>query len=155
MVNNNQIPIEVKKPVETVYELKDEYKIPSFEEFMKSYEPSEELEILTEAEWKDRVLHGSQYGPGNEQSKTAGKVLGGLALTGLTAICPPAGLAVGGGIAAGGLSVTVVGAVSNDDEVVAAGLEMMSIGGGGVISGASGLKTHSGKSCSLPICPKK
>ena len=62
---------------------------------------------------------------------------------------------MGGGIAAGGLSVTVVGAVSNDDEAVAAGLEMMSIGGGGVISGASGLKTLSGKSCSLPICPKK
>lgn len=39
MVNNNQIPIEVnKKPVETVYEIKDEYKVPSFEEFMKSYE---------------------------------------------------------------------------------------------------------------------
>jgi hypothetical protein len=37
MVNNNQIPIEVnKKPFETVYELKNE--IPSFEEFMKTYE---------------------------------------------------------------------------------------------------------------------
>jgi hypothetical protein len=35
--NNNQIPIEVnKKPFETVYELKNE--IPSFEEFMESYE---------------------------------------------------------------------------------------------------------------------
>jgi len=38
MTNNNQIPMEVKKPVETVYELKGEYKIPSFEEFMKNYE---------------------------------------------------------------------------------------------------------------------
>jgi len=36
MVNNNGIPIEVKKPFETVYELKNE--IPSFEEFMKTYE---------------------------------------------------------------------------------------------------------------------
>jgi len=36
MVNNNQIPIEVKKPFETVQELKNE--IPSFEEFMKTYE---------------------------------------------------------------------------------------------------------------------
>lgn len=36
MVNNNGIPFEVKKPVETVYEIKNE--IPSFEEFMKSYE---------------------------------------------------------------------------------------------------------------------
>jgi hypothetical protein len=36
MTNNNGIPFEVKKPVETVYELKNE--IPSFEEFMKTYE---------------------------------------------------------------------------------------------------------------------
>ena len=36
MVKNNGIPFEAKKPVETVYELKNE--IPSFEEFMKTYE---------------------------------------------------------------------------------------------------------------------
>src|ERR1043166_844594 len=36
MVNEKFI-IENKKPVETVYELKDEYKIPSFEEFNKTY----------------------------------------------------------------------------------------------------------------------
>jgi len=36
MVNNNQMPIEVKKPFETVCEIKNE--TPSFEEFMKSYE---------------------------------------------------------------------------------------------------------------------
>jgi hypothetical protein len=63
MVKNNGIPIEVnKKPFETVYELKNE--VPSYEEFMKTYEPSEEVEILTEAEFQDRLLHGPQYGPG-------------------------------------------------------------------------------------------
>jgi len=36
MVNNNGIPFEVKKPFETVYEIKNE--TPSFEEFMKGYE---------------------------------------------------------------------------------------------------------------------
>jgi len=36
MVNNNGIPIEVKKPFETVYEIKNE--TPSFEEFMEGYE---------------------------------------------------------------------------------------------------------------------
>ena len=37
MVNNNGIPFEVnKKPFETVQELKNE--VPSFEEFMKTYE---------------------------------------------------------------------------------------------------------------------
>jgi hypothetical protein len=56
------------KKTETVQELKDEYKVLSFEEFMKTYEPSEEVEILTEAEYQDRVLHGSQFGPGNGQS---------------------------------------------------------------------------------------
>jgi len=41
MVKNNEwaIPKNIDKPVETVYELKgNEYKVPSFEEFMKSYE---------------------------------------------------------------------------------------------------------------------
>ncbi|CAI2173563.1 601_t:CDS:2 [Funneliformis geosporum] len=66
------IKVENKKPVETVYELKDEYKVPSFEEFMKTYEPSEEVEVITEAEYQNRVLHGSQYGPGNER-KNKGK----------------------------------------------------------------------------------
>lgn len=36
MVNENLIPIENKKPVETVYDIKNE--IPAFEEFMKTYE---------------------------------------------------------------------------------------------------------------------
>jgi hypothetical protein len=39
MVNNNGIPIEInKKPIETVYEIKKEYDVPSYEEFMKTYE---------------------------------------------------------------------------------------------------------------------
>jgi len=153
MVDNKMVPIEAQKPFETVYELKNE--VPSFEEFMKNYELSEKVEILTEAEYQDRVLHGPQYGPGNEQSRTAGKVLGGLALTGLTVVCPPAGLAVGSGIAAGGATVTVVGLANDDEELTVAGLEMMSAGGGAAIGGGSGLNAHSGKSCSLPICPKK
>ena len=36
MVKENIIPIENKKPFETVYEIKNE--VPSFEEFMKNYE---------------------------------------------------------------------------------------------------------------------
>jgi len=36
MVNNNGIPIEAKKPFETVYEIKNE--TPSFEEFMENYQ---------------------------------------------------------------------------------------------------------------------
>lgn len=41
MTDNNGIPFEVKKPFETVYELKNE--VPSFEEFMKTYEADESL----------------------------------------------------------------------------------------------------------------
>jgi hypothetical protein len=43
MVNENNIPIENKKPFETVYELKEEHQVPTFEEFMKTYEWSEEM----------------------------------------------------------------------------------------------------------------
>jgi len=41
MTKNNQIPIEVKKPFETVYESKNEY--PSLEEFMETYESDERV----------------------------------------------------------------------------------------------------------------
>jgi len=60
--------LENKKPIELVQELKDEYKTPSYEEFLKNYKPTEEAEILTEAEYQDRLLNGPGYGPGNEQS---------------------------------------------------------------------------------------
>lgn len=42
MVNEKFI-IENKKPVEAVCEIKDEYQVPSFEEFMKTYESDENL----------------------------------------------------------------------------------------------------------------
>ncbi|CAI2162684.1 6823_t:CDS:2 [Funneliformis geosporum] len=35
--------MEVKKPVETVYEIKNDYEIPSFEEFMKNYSKDKEV----------------------------------------------------------------------------------------------------------------
>jgi hypothetical protein len=41
MVKNNGIPIEVKKPFETVYEIKNE--TPSFEEFMENYEADDKV----------------------------------------------------------------------------------------------------------------
>ena len=44
--NNNLIP-----PTEEIRELK--YEIPSYEEFMKTYQPNEASEFLTEAEYQD------------------------------------------------------------------------------------------------------
>jgi len=38
MTKNNEYILQKEKPFETVYELKDEYQVPSFEEFMKTYE---------------------------------------------------------------------------------------------------------------------
>ena len=35
---NNLKPIENKKPIEIVSEIKDEYKVPTYEEFLKTYE---------------------------------------------------------------------------------------------------------------------
>lgn len=99
MPRNNPYLVENKKPIELVQELKDEYKVPSYEEFMKNYESSEEVEIITEAEWQDRVLHGPQFGPGNDQSKTGLVKWGGkiVIATGASLLFPPAGVVIGGG----------------------------------------------------------
>jgi hypothetical protein len=70
MPKNNPYLTENKKPIELVQEIKDEYKVPSYEEFLKNYEPSEEAEMLTEAEYQDGVLNGPRYGPGNSDSKS-------------------------------------------------------------------------------------
>jgi len=67
MTNNNQIPIEVKKPVETVYELKEEYKIPSFEEFMKTYNADEKVSYDDLESFN--VGNPKGYGPGNERKE--------------------------------------------------------------------------------------
>ena len=40
MPRNNPYLVENKKPIELVQELKDEYKTPSFEEFMENYRES-------------------------------------------------------------------------------------------------------------------
>jgi hypothetical protein len=68
MVNENQIPIEVnKKPFETVCELKDEYKVPSFEEFMKGYNDDEKINDSYGGEFDsygDVRVKGTYYGPG-------------------------------------------------------------------------------------------
>jgi len=49
MVNENLVNLtNNKRQVELVQEINNE--IPSLEEFMKSYEPSEKVEIITEAD---------------------------------------------------------------------------------------------------------
>lgn len=147
--------IEKLPKTEQIVYLDQNYQPQSYEEFMKTYEPSEKVEILTEAEYQDRLLHGPQYGPGNEQSKAAAKEIGGTALTTLTIVCPPAGLAVGGGVAGAGVFTAAVGAIDKDPECIKDGFDVFAIGMGSVVKGALGSSSHKGYVCSLPICPKK
>jgi hypothetical protein len=76
---------------------------------MKTYEPSEKVEFITEAEWQDRVLHGPQYGPGAEQSKTVLKT----AAKTTTAVVATAAIVGTGGAATpfviGGIGATLAG----------------------------------------------
>lgn len=68
MVKNSEwiIPKNIERPVETVYEIKgDEYKVPSFEEFMESYERDEKVEnsYADELESYNEVGVDKGYGP--------------------------------------------------------------------------------------------
>jgi len=59
--NSYYIKTEIKKPVETVYEIKNEYKVPSFEEFMKDYQADEKVNY---ADLGHSDIGGSKgYGP--------------------------------------------------------------------------------------------
>jgi len=115
--------IENLPKVEQVVYLDQNYQPQSYEEFLKTYESSEKVEILTEAEWKDRVLYGPQYGPGVEQSKT---VISAVAKTTVAVGAAGAIIATGGaatplilgGVAAGaGGEVVRRIARDNDNEV--------------------------------------
>jgi hypothetical protein len=91
----------------------------------------------------------------SSEDKAAAKTVGGVALKTLTIICPPAGLAVGAGVAAGGAMTAIVGAIEKDQECVQDGFEVFAMGMGSAVGGATGLSSHKGYVCSNPICPKK
>src|SRR5436853_4919088 len=94
---NEYINLNKPKPVEIVQELKDEHKVPSFEEFMKDYRVDEKVESGYRGELESysdiRVEKG--YGPGNSMSeeekketlkKTIG-VVGGVGTAALSIAC--------------------------------------------------------------------
>jgi len=124
MVNENIIP-----KTETVYELKN--KIPSFEEFMKTYQSDEASEFLAEAEYQDKVLHGPQYGPGGSNSKEATKVTMSVLLAASYAFPPlaPVGIAVSVGV---GVTGAAMAKLSDDPEVQEAGRDLVGIVAGSV-----------------------
>jgi hypothetical protein len=122
MVYENIIP-----KTETIYELKN--KIPSYEEFMKTYQSNEASEFPSEAEYQDQALHGPRYGPGNTQSAetVTKKVLSvGLAVsyfTPLSAVTIP--LSVGAGVASA--SMMTYGVIADDKEVGKVGAHMAEV----------------------------
>lgn len=162
MPKNNPyfIKNEIKKPIETVYELKDEYKVPSFEEFMKVYEMDEKVEDSYHYEVDN---HGDirlvkSYGPGGEQSKEAWKTVGKITIStvGAVSIVATGGAAapiVGTGIAlaAGGKVVKEIGK-ERDNEFLewigdtAMGTGIGTIGGSVAGVGSSSLASHIGNS---------
>lgn len=73
--------IEKLPKTEQIVYLDQNYQPQSYEEFMKTYEPSKEIEVITETEWQDRVLHGPQFGPGNETSKEVVKIVSKTAIS--------------------------------------------------------------------------
>ena len=148
MVNNNY-PVDIPKTYTVSYFNENEWnKDLTSEEIAKNNE-------IAELQYQDNLLNGSQVGPGNEQSKTAAKEIGGVALTTLTIICPPAGLTVGVGVATVGAVVAVAANEDGDSEAMQDGFDMIAIGMGSVVGGASGSSSHKGYVCSNPICPKK
>ena len=64
MPNNNLLPKENYKKVEIVQELKNEYQVPSFEEFMENYEFDERIVESYEEEAKAQAFQGPKCGPG-------------------------------------------------------------------------------------------
>jgi hypothetical protein len=99
--NPYYIPKENLPKVEQVIYLDQNYQPQSYEEFMKTYQTNEAVEIITEAEWQDRVLNGPQYGPGNSQSsETAGSVLKVALKTTVSTVAAGALVAATGGVGA-------------------------------------------------------
>jgi hypothetical protein len=134
MVNNNGIPIEVKKPVETVYELKNEYEVPSFEEFMKTYNEKEGVNDNYRSEFDsygDLRVKGTYYGPGFwDEIKgfvkpvTSGVLIAASVFPPTAAIAAPITL----GVLGTGATVVGIGHVTNDKGLKNFGKDIIDIG---------------------------
>lgn len=123
------IPKETFPKVEEVRYLNTE--IPTYEEFLKTYQSDERLEALNEVEWQDRLLYGPQYGPGNNHSSedVAKKVISiGLAVsyfTPFSVVTIPASIAAG----ATGVGMGVAGKLTDDEDLARAGGHILQVVG--------------------------
>lgn len=125
MVNNNGIPIEVKKPFELVQELKDENKIPSYEEFLKNYESDGSLNYEDEfGSYGNLGVKGTYYGPGfwdDFLRPVTSVALAVSYVTPLAVVTVPA--SIGAGVAGAAM------ALSDDKDVKNVGCQMLGVVG--------------------------
>ena len=63
MPNKNPYFIENKVPVVEIREI--DYQVPSWEEFIKTYQEDKQATRLYENVFQAEICQGSQYGPGN------------------------------------------------------------------------------------------
>ena len=154
-INPYLIPKENLPKTEEVVYLDNNYQPQSYEDFMKTYESNEAVELINEAEWQDRLLHGPQYGPGNEQSKSVAKKIGSAALavsyfTPLGAVTGP--LTVAGVV--GGYAVEKAAEANGDDDAkeVANFIKGLSIGA--AIDGLSGGTLNAGALTAAKVTKK-
>lgn len=150
--------------VEEVRYLDQNYQPMSYENFMKTYEPNQEVSIITEEEFQDKSLYGPQYGPGNTQSRETATVATAIGMTALAVFCPPAAVAVGGGMVGSGafmVGLAKAKEISDGcggeeiDEMNSLGKQFIGIGATGAIGGGAGLEAHAAKkTCALGLCKK-
>ena len=123
MTKENLIP-----KTETIQELKDEYKIPTYEEFMKTYNKSKETVDSYENEFDsygDIRIKGTYYGPGfwDEFLRPVTSVA--LAISYVT---PLAAVTVPVSVAAG-VTGAAMATISDDKDVKNVGCQMLGVVG--------------------------
>jgi len=134
MVNNNGIPIEVKKPFETVYEIKNE--IPSFEEFMKDYNADGKINDSYGGEFDsygDIRVKGTYYGPGFwDDIKGVVKPIATGALVVASVFPPTAAVAapIAYTVIGAGAAATGIGHIADSEGWKEVGKDLLEIGSG-------------------------
>ena len=149
MPKNNEwvIPKNIDKPIETVYEIKgDECKIPSYEEFMKTYNEKEEVNDNYQSEFDnygDLRVKGTYYGPGfwDDFAKPVAK--GALMVASVFPPTAPIAVTITSGVIITGATTKVMGHISSEEGLKKFGDGLIDIAGDAVVAqqaaGESGL----------------
>jgi hypothetical protein len=134
--NNNLLPKENYKKVEEVREIDSKYEIPSFEEFMKSYQEDEKtidsynLEVDS---YGDIRVKGTYYGPGFwDDIKGVVKPVASVALVAASVFPPTAAIAapVAYTVIGAGVTAHTVGEITDIKDLKEVGKDLLEIGMG-------------------------